>query len=185
MQIDTPSPFSATSRGLPTPPSSAANRSLLRQHRSTVTNSDISSTPTRKLFSRFRSRPFFQHEQKQQPSRVASDQTIIHHNPLPHLESGLSLAAMEAMMETSISEDARSRRARWFYLMATASIIIPLFAILVLSGILDRSLIWYTNGEVRRLTIKQRNFIRNGFLAECCLYVVVIASIIAVYTKKF
>ncbi|XXH03084.1 hypothetical protein Hte_009474 [Hypoxylon texense] len=185
---DTPSPFSATSRGLPTPSSGVQNRSLLHQHHSGMTTSDTSSTPTREFFGRFRPRMFSnkRQEQKQECSRVASDQTIIRqNNPLPHLESGLSLAGIEAVIEANISDDSRRRRARWFYLMATLSIVLPFFAILVLSGMLDDSLIWYTKGEVRRLTIKQRNFIRGAFLAECCIYVVLAASIIAVYTKKF
>ncbi|KAI1772667.1 hypothetical protein F4818DRAFT_453458 [Hypoxylon cercidicola] len=179
---DTPSPFSATSR--PTPLSSAAKRSLLRHHDSPTATSDVSSTPTRKFFSRYTPRIFFP-RQEEEERRVTSDQTIIRHHALPQLESGLSLAAMEALMEQSISEDARRRRAHWFYLMATISLIMPFFAILVLCGALDESLVWYTSGAVRRVTIKQRNFIRNAFLAECCLYVVLVASIIAVYTKKF
>ncbi|KAI6089758.1 hypothetical protein F4821DRAFT_275772 [Hypoxylon rubiginosum] len=175
--MDTPSPFSATQQ---TPQSSAADRSLLRHHGSPMTPS---ATPTRKFFGRYRPRLFFS-PAKEQPQRVASDQPTLNHNPLPHLESGLSLAAMETIMESSISEEAKLRRARWFYLMATLSILLPFFAILVLSKVLDESLVWYTKGEVRTLTIKQRNFIRAAFLVELCLFVILIASIIAVFTKK-
>lgn len=57
---------------------------------------------------------------------------------------------METIMESSISEEAKRRRARWFYLMATLSILLPFFAILVLSKVL----VGYTKGEVRT-TIKQ------------------------------
>ncbi|KAI1761797.1 hypothetical protein GGR53DRAFT_533186 [Hypoxylon sp. FL1150] len=181
---DTPSPFSATGQNQ-TPQSSSATRSLLRHHGSPVTpSSDISSTPTRQFFGRFRPRRLLSSPQRDQRRRLASDQPTLNHNPLPHLESGLSLAAMEAVMEASVSEDARRRRAHWFYLMATLSILFPFFAILVLTGMLTESLVWYTKGEVRQLTIKQRNFIRGAFLAESCLFVVLIAAIIAVFTKR-
>ncbi|KAI0178587.1 hypothetical protein GGR52DRAFT_588371 [Hypoxylon sp. FL1284] len=180
---DTPSPFSATNRDQPTPGSSTQDRSLLRQNGTPMAGgSDTSSTPTRQFLGRYRPRQLFG---RLRDRRIASDQTVVVRNPLPHVESGLSLAAVEAIMEVHISEASRRRRAHWFYLMATLSIILPFFAILVLSGALNESLLWYTHGEVRRITIKQRNFIRNAFLAECCLYVILVASIIAVFTKKF
>lgn len=91
--------------------------------------------------------------------------------------------AMEAFVESTITRNARQRRQQFFYIMATLSAIFPFFAILVLAGTMNKALIWWTQGEVRRLKIKQRHFIRHVFLAEACLYIVLIASVVAVYTR--
>ncbi|KAI0473841.1 hypothetical protein GGR56DRAFT_696438 [Xylariaceae sp. FL0804] len=95
------------------------------------------------------------------------------HNPIPGFVSP----------EEYISDQARSRRQCWFYMMAILSIL-PFFAILVLTGVFNDSLAWFTQGEVYRLTAKQRKFIKCMFLAECIVYTAVIVAIIVYFITK-
>ncbi|KAI1375360.1 hypothetical protein F4677DRAFT_460812 [Hypoxylon crocopeplum] len=180
---ETPSPFSATDTQDMSPTSCGPNRSLL-YHGSPpptpTTRTGTSASTKRKWFGRYKPLTFSSNKRGR---RDFSDQTVIHH-PLAETESGLSVAALEALMEETISMRGRNQRKIFFYIMATLSIIVPLFAILVLIGALNGCLSWWTRGEVQRLTIQQRNFIRNTFLTECCIYFLLIASVLAVFTKK-
>ncbi|OTB05136.1 hypothetical protein M426DRAFT_10979 [Hypoxylon sp. CI-4A] len=98
-------------------------------------------------------------------------------------ESGLSLAAREVLRERHISETGHRRRRQWFIAMSLFSLL-PFIGLLVIYGKFNGSLIWWTEGEVRQLTIKQRGFIRNMLLFQSCFYVILISSIVAVFTRR-
>ncbi|KAI2468688.1 hypothetical protein F4781DRAFT_443196 [Annulohypoxylon bovei var. microspora] len=173
---DLSTPFSATTR-----------RNLAQTEQTPVkspaaTKSHTSSHPTakrswlRKMKSRILS-------QKDGARRVFSTGTTVHYVNMDD-DSQLSVAAMEDMIEPYLSSGARARRRRWFLLTAFLSAIFPFIALLVMAGVLDPALGWYTNNEIRRMTIRQRNFIRNMFLAWCCAAMVVAPCLIAVFVKK-
>ncbi|KAI1490071.1 hypothetical protein F5X96DRAFT_679315 [Biscogniauxia mediterranea] len=78
---------------------------------------------------------------------------------------------------------AASRRKCWFYVMAVLSIL-PFFAVLVLTGVFDESLSWFTRGEYNRLSRKQRMFIKCMFLVECVVYTACVAAVLVYYVMK-
>ncbi|KAI1848276.1 hypothetical protein JX266_005989 [Neoarthrinium moseri] len=79
-----------------------------------------------------------------------------------------------------ISYQARTRRRLFFYVMLSLCIL-PFFALLVINGNFDSSLVWFTHGEVSRLTRKQRKIIKTVFVIECVIYASLVAAIIAYY----
>ncbi|KAI1497199.1 hypothetical protein F5X99DRAFT_423748 [Biscogniauxia marginata] len=78
---------------------------------------------------------------------------------------------------------AQSRQKYWFYMMATLSIL-PFFAVLVLTGVFDDSLSWFTRGEYNRLSKKQRSFIKWMLLVECVIYTACLVAIVVYYVTK-
>ncbi|KAI8963672.1 hypothetical protein F5Y11DRAFT_364982 [Daldinia sp. FL1419] len=177
---DTPAPFSATTYRNSTPTPARPARALL--HQKMVSESPTTTGTFEKakhsLLGRFMPRMF---SSETRSRRTVSDTTVIQY-PLPN-DSALSLVAMEALRESNVSRHGRKKRAEWFRLMAFLSIIIPFFAIFVLTGVLDKTLVWYSKGEVGQMTIKQRGFIRNTFLVQGCFYVFGISCLIAVFVK--
>ncbi|KAL7620648.1 hypothetical protein AAE478_009643 [Parahypoxylon ruwenzoriense] len=178
---DTPSPFAATTREDDmTPTTASARRSLLRWGDLPIIPSSnrMGSTTT------IKAGPSAQHRRllfpvAQQSRRIESTQTVIRH--IPPSESGPSFAAY---MEVNISERAHHRRQMWFYTMLALSILLPFFAIPVLVGTFNESLAWLTEGEVRQLTMKQRNIIKYTFLSEFFIYSILAVSIIAFFTRR-
>ncbi|RYP62982.1 hypothetical protein DL770_009487 [Monosporascus sp. CRB-9-2] len=79
-----------------------------------------------------------------------------------------------------ISSKAQVRYTCWFSIMAVLSIL-PFFAVLVLTGVFDDSLAWFTRGEVRHLAHRQRKIIKTLFAVECVLYAGALAGIIAYF----
>ncbi|KAI1642117.1 uncharacterized protein F4817DRAFT_369690 [Daldinia loculata] len=177
---DTPTPFSASSHRGSTPTPARPARALLYQEM-------LSESPTttgtlekvkRSLLGRFVPRMF---SSETRSHRTVSNTTVIQY-PMPN-DSGLSLVAIEALRESNISRHGSKKRAQWFRLMAILSIIIPFFAIFVLTGVFDKTLVWYSRGEVGQITIKQRGFIRNALLVQGCFYVFVVSCLIAVFVR--
>ncbi|KAH9894569.1 hypothetical protein F4778DRAFT_794597 [Xylariomycetidae sp. FL2044] len=82
-----------------------------------------------------------------------------------------------------VSQEAESRRKCWFYFMMVLSIL-PFFALLILTGVFDDSLAWFTKGQACELTRQQRRFIKAMFLTECVLYPSAMAAIIVVSVLK-
>ncbi|RYP62712.1 hypothetical protein DL771_009603 [Monosporascus sp. 5C6A] len=81
-----------------------------------------------------------------------------------------------------ILSKAKVRYMCWFSIMAVLSIL-PFFAVLVLTGVFDDSLAWFTRGEVRHLAHRQRKIIKTLFAMECVLYVGALAGIIAYFLQ--
>ncbi|RYP41119.1 hypothetical protein DL767_001280 [Monosporascus sp. MG133] len=79
-----------------------------------------------------------------------------------------------------ISSKAQVRYMCWFSIMVVLSIL-PFFAVLVLTGVFDDSLAWFTRGEVRHLAHRQREIIKTLFAMECVLYAGALAGIIAYF----
>ncbi|KAI2616069.1 hypothetical protein GGR54DRAFT_649690 [Hypoxylon sp. NC1633] len=200
---ETPSPFSAASTHAFTPTSNLPTRLLLPHGSSPLSpteNTNTDKSKKRSWFERYGRDTFASKKQCRGESGLqnvdqaehrtvnqAVDQAVdraVDNDPLPDAESGLSVAAMEAVFESGLSARARHQRAQFFYVVATLSIIMPFFAIVVLAGGLNDCLRWWTKGEVHHLALSQRNFIRNTFLAEACVYIFLVASLIAVYTKR-
>ncbi|KAH8202787.1 hypothetical protein TruAng_003058 [Truncatella angustata] len=90
------------------------------------------------------------------------------------------IEAVRAAEDHYVSYKAKSRRQLFFYAMLCLSIL-PFFAILVLNGNFDNSLSWLTQGEVYKLTKKQRKVIKIFFVAEIVVYASLVAAIIAYY----
>ncbi|KAI0881491.1 uncharacterized protein GGS22DRAFT_196440 [Annulohypoxylon maeteangense] len=122
-------------------------------------------------------------DKKNSVQRKISNMTVIHHVGMDN-DSQMSLAAIEDMTEPYLSYGARVKRQRIFAAAACVSALFPFIAILVMAGILDPVLLWYTSGEARRLTIRQHNIVRNMFLAWCCVLMILLPTIIAVYVKR-
>ncbi|KAI0137591.1 hypothetical protein F4776DRAFT_671014 [Hypoxylon sp. NC0597] len=175
---DLSSPFSATSRPNLTPISSRVTKSILTKSSPTVTVETTTPAEKKRLLGRIKARLF---ASKNQGSRNVPNATMIHQQAVN--QSGLSLAAMEELVEPGIPAAAHKKRRRWFVFVTVLGIIFPFVAIAVIAGKLNSSLQWYTNGEVHNLTIRQRNFIRNVFLFQCCLYTIIFSCVIAVFTK--
>ncbi|KAI1475452.1 hypothetical protein F4774DRAFT_413873 [Daldinia eschscholtzii] len=175
---DTPTPFSATSNRGSTPTPARPARALLYQNMlsENPTTTGTFEKAKRSLLGRFVPRMF----SSEAHSRWTITDMTVFQCPM-HNDSGLSLVAVEALRESNISRRGRKKRAQWFKFMAILSMIIPFFAILVLTGVFDRTLVWYSNGEVGQMTIKQRNFIRNELLVQGCFYVFAVSCIIAVF----
>lgn len=68
-----------------------------------------------------------------------------------------------------ISAKAKRTRQLCFYILAVLSIM-PFFGLLVLSGAFSEALKWVTEGEVDRLTPRQRSFIKWVFFVECIAF---------------
>ncbi|KAI1384099.1 uncharacterized protein F4822DRAFT_60831 [Hypoxylon trugodes] len=175
------SPFSATSGPSLTPASSRPKKFLGQNSSPTTPASSKTGLRVAKRSWVERYKPQLMSTGKQ-GRRIGTDQTVVRH--FAESESGLSAGALEALAEVHISENSCRRRKYWFILMAILGILFPFIAVLVLAGKFNECLTSYTRGEVRRLTIKQRNFIRNAFLFQCCLYTIIVSAVIAVYTKK-
>ncbi|RYP01232.1 hypothetical protein DL764_006270 [Monosporascus ibericus] len=79
-----------------------------------------------------------------------------------------------------ISSEAQVRYMCWFSIVAVLSIL-PFFAVLVLTGVFDDSLAWFTRGEVSHLAHRQRKIIKTLFAVECVLYAGALAGIIAYF----
>ncbi|RYP45762.1 hypothetical protein DL768_007938 [Monosporascus sp. mg162] len=79
-----------------------------------------------------------------------------------------------------ISSKAQVRYMCWFSAMAVLSIL-PFFAVLVLTGVFDDSLAWFTRGEMCHLAHRQRKIIKTLFAVECVLYAGALAGIIAYF----
>ncbi|OTA68514.1 hypothetical protein K449DRAFT_398876 [Hypoxylon sp. EC38] len=171
-------PFSATSRPNLTPISSRVTKSTLAKSSPTLTTETATPTEKKRFLGRIKARLF---TSKNQGRRNVSNATMIHQQVVN--QSGLSLAAMEELVEPGIPAAAHRQRRKWFVFMTIVGIIFPFIAIAVIAGKLNSSLQWYTNGEVYNLTIRQRNFIRNVFLFQCCLYTILFSCILAVFTK--
>ncbi|KAI1414945.1 hypothetical protein F5Y13DRAFT_196933 [Hypoxylon sp. FL1857] len=178
---DLSSPFSATSRPNITPLSSRVTKSLLRG--ASPASTAVTATPAEKkrFFGQFKSRLFTSKNRGRRNISDITDTTVIHHPAVN--QSGLSLAAMEELVEPGIPEAAHKLRRKWFIFMTILGIIFPFIAIAVIAGKFNASLQWYTEGEIHNLTIRQRNFIRNIFLFQCCLYTIILSCILAVFTK--
>ncbi|KAI0839118.1 hypothetical protein F5Y06DRAFT_303278 [Hypoxylon sp. FL0890] len=171
-------PFSATTEPQITPVSARTTKGLLTECSPSSTAPAETPKEKKRFLGRFKSRLF---TSKNRGHRNVSNATVIRH-PVVN-QSGLSLAAMEELVEPGIPEAAHKRRRQWFAFMATLGILFPFIAVAVIAGKLNASLEWYTKGEIHCLTIRQRNFIRNVFLFQCCLYTIVVSCIIAVFTK--
>ncbi|KAI1090329.1 hypothetical protein F5B19DRAFT_494491 [Rostrohypoxylon terebratum] len=115
--------------------------------------------------------------------RKFTELTVIHHEPVEN-DSQMSLEELELATEPFLSGAARARRHRIFVISAIVSMIFPFVAILVMAGVLRGVLLWYTEGEVSRLTIYQRNYIRNTFLVWLCAIVIITPTLIAVFVKR-
>ncbi|KAI1806582.1 hypothetical protein F4811DRAFT_568754 [Daldinia bambusicola] len=177
---DTPTPFSATSHRSSTPTPARPARALLHHKMlsESPTTTGTFEKPKRSLIGRFVPRMF---SSQARSRRTVSTMTVIQYPT--HNDSGLSLVAIEALRESNISRRGRKKRAQWFRFMAVLSMIIPFFAILVLTGVFDKTLVWYSNGEVGQITLKQRGFIRNELLVQGCFYVFGISCLIAVFVR--
>ncbi|KAI1465543.1 uncharacterized protein F4812DRAFT_466525 [Daldinia caldariorum] len=177
---DTPTPFSATSHRSSTPTPARPARALLYHNTSSEspTTTGTFKKPKRSLLGRFVPRMF---SSEARSRRTVSTNTVIQ-NPT-YNDSRMSLDAIEALREPSISRYGRIKRAQWFTFMAVMSIIIPFFAILVLTGALNKTLVWYSNGEVGQIRLKQRTFIKGVFLAQNCIYALGTSCLIAVFAR--
>lgn len=60
----------------------------------------------------------------------------------------------------------------------------PFFGILVLTGAFGEALKWATEGEVDRLTPRQRRFIKWMFLIECIAYTGAIVAVVIFFVVK-
>ncbi|KAI5859650.1 hypothetical protein GGS23DRAFT_615844 [Durotheca rogersii] len=98
-------------------------------------------------------------------------------------ESASRRSIIEAI-ESSVSESSRRRRKYWFYTMLILSLLLPFFAIPVLVGTFNESLVWFTGGEVRQLTMRQRHIIKYVFLAEFFIYSVVVVCVIGYFANR-
>ncbi|KAI0008145.1 hypothetical protein F4779DRAFT_463598 [Xylariaceae sp. FL0662B] len=164
---DSPTPFAATSQGMfsPTPNPSRSFKDRSSPLTPTPTYTATPATVKGKWFGREQARLL---PERQTSRRNGTDRTVLHNR----------IAA-----ERCISYKAHSRLKLWFYAMATLSIL-PFFAILVLTGVFNDSLAWFTRGEVYQLTSRQRKIIKYMFLVECVVYTSCIAAIIVYFVLK-
>ncbi|KAI1138222.1 hypothetical protein F5Y05DRAFT_413536 [Hypoxylon sp. FL0543] len=179
-------PFSTSSP----PISSQADRSLLSRP-SAVSAAPAAIPAERKgLFERLKCRmPFISRNQGQ---RDVSEGTVVQHpvaeapaarQPVVY-QSDLSLAAMEEIIEPGISEAGHKRRRQWYcFMMILGAVFFPIVTAPLMGGKLDFTLVWYTNGEIHKLTIRQKNAMRNLFLAEFGVSVVLLSCLLAVYGR--
>ncbi|CAJ2500026.1 Uu.00g028790.m01.CDS01 [Anthostomella pinea] len=113
---------------------------------------------------------------RRQNQRNYADQSIrnyMERNPTPGFVSP----------DDYISDKARYRRKCWFYVMIVLSFL-PFFALLVLTGVFNDSLAWFTQGEVYQLTRSQRKIIKGLFISECIVYAACITAIVVYYVTK-
>ncbi|KAJ1327579.1 hypothetical protein MN608_06908 [Microdochium nivale] len=89
----------------------------------------------------------------------------------------------ESIEGYEISHWGQSRRECWFYMMVVLSIL-PFFALLVLMGVFDEGLTWFTQGEARTLSRRQKRVIQTMFIAECIVYTGCMASLIVYFVVK-
>ncbi|KAI1209696.1 uncharacterized protein F4807DRAFT_467565 [Annulohypoxylon truncatum] len=169
-------PFSATTQ----PNLAHPQPARIRTQSATEDETTLSPSGERSWLGRMKSRVL---SKKDSVKRKMSQLTAIRHADVDN-DSQLSLAAIEDMNEPYLSHGARARRRRIFLLAASLSALFPFIAILVMAGVLSPVLLWYTSGEVRRLTIRQHNCIRNLFLAWLCAAMIVTPTLIAVFVKR-
>jgi len=62
--------------------------------------------------------------------------------------------------------------------------ILPFFAILILMGVFDEALAWFTDGRMCRLSPSQKRVIQTMFIAECILYTGCMASIVVYFVVR-
>ncbi|KAI1150142.1 hypothetical protein F4825DRAFT_452765 [Nemania diffusa] len=82
-----------------------------------------------------------------------------------------------------VSDNADRTRRICFYILAALSFL-PFFGILVLSGCFSEAFKWATQGEVDRLTFRQRRFIKKMLLVEAVFYTGGFVTIIVYFTLK-
>ncbi|KAI1119249.1 hypothetical protein F5Y14DRAFT_460530 [Nemania sp. NC0429] len=73
---------------------------------------------------------------------------------------------------------------RFFFYFLVVLSILPFVGVLVLAGACKEALKWATQGEVDRLTARQRRFIKIMLLAECILYTGGVATIVVYFAVK-
>ncbi|KAI1076130.1 hypothetical protein F5B20DRAFT_334289 [Whalleya microplaca] len=169
---DSPTPFSATGQDVLSP---ISNDNRANPESSPITpTTNYTATPTTA-----RGKWFGRDQARLLPTRQQSYRNDTGHTVLRNRNQSRGGNAAN----TYISYKARSRLNLWFYIMAALSIL-PFFAVLVLTGIFDDSLAWFTRGEVYRLTSKQRKIIKYMLFGECILYTACIAAIIVYYVIR-
>lgn len=82
-----------------------------------------------------------------------------------------------------VSDRADRTRRLCFYFLALLSIL-PFVGVLVLAGAFTEALKWATQGEVDRLTTRQRRFIKLMLLAECIIYTGGVVAIVVYFVMK-
>ncbi|KAF2963627.1 hypothetical protein GQX73_g9944 [Xylaria multiplex] len=82
-----------------------------------------------------------------------------------------------------VSDRANNARQSCFYLLAILSIL-PFVGVLVLSGAFSEALKWATQGEVDRLTTRQRRFIKWMLLAECIFYTGGVVTVVVYFVVR-
>ncbi|KAI0601429.1 hypothetical protein F4775DRAFT_606535 [Biscogniauxia sp. FL1348] len=173
---DTPTPLMATAKTQFSPISSA--RKLFHPADSTLASPTTPSTYYGRTPKTPQSGRFRQDKSRLLPVSRGSGQgaTARTHHRSREQSSFLELGELSPFA-------ALSRRRCWFYMMAVLSIL-PFFAVLVLTGVFDDSLSWFTRGEYNRLSRKQRMFIKWMFLAECVVYTACVAAVLVYYVMK-
>lgn len=82
-----------------------------------------------------------------------------------------------------VSDRADKIREISFYILSFFSIL-PFVGVLVLSGAFSEALKWATQGEVDRLTARQRRFIKWMLVAECVLYTAGVVAVVVYFVMK-
>ncbi|KAJ8116849.1 hypothetical protein ONZ43_g4348 [Nemania bipapillata] len=82
-----------------------------------------------------------------------------------------------------VSDRADRIRRFCFYVLAVLSVL-PFFGVLVLSGSFSEAFKWATQGEVDRLTFRQRRFIKIMLLAEIVFYTGIVVTIVVYFEMR-
>ncbi|KAI1632079.1 hypothetical protein F4809DRAFT_656870 [Biscogniauxia mediterranea] len=173
---DTPTPLMATAKNQFSPISSA--RKLFHPAGSTLASPTTPSTYYGRTPKTPQSGWFKQDKSRLLPVARVSGQRTTARTHRGSREQNPFLGTNELSPFAAVS-----RRKCWFYVMAVLSIL-PFFAVLVLTGVFDESLSWFTQGEYNRLSRKQRMFIKWMFLVECVVYTACLTAILVYYVMK-
>jgi hypothetical protein len=117
------------------------------------------------------------------PRPLPKDKRSRHNCTGRTLETITRDGAENSYEDRGISYTAQSRRTCWFYLMGALSLL-PFIAPIVLTGVFDDTLSWFTKGEVSRLTIRQRFIIKVMFVLEIIVYAACVAGIVVYFVTK-